>query len=529
MDAPFNAYAKQNSPTCLPNTRVGLLQDIYSWADRQDERCIFFLNGLAGTGKSTVAKTVARRYFDQRRLGASFFFSRGGGDVGRAEKFVTSTAVQLANTVRSLRRHVSSAITEHGDIATRSLGDQWRVLVLDPLSKLEENVTSYVLVIDALDECEGDDNIRIVLRLLAAARSLKRIRLRILLTSRPGLPIRHGFQQLSAAEYSTIILHSIAPSIVDNDISTFLAYNLELIGQEHGEIAGWPGPDVLKTLVQSASRLFIWAATACRFISDGLFADERLRTLLLGQTSDAASPEEHLNNIYVTVLQNSIQVSFSEQEKAMFYSMLRDVLGSIVVLFSPLSITSLSILLNLPKPRVDRILKDVHTVLDIPSDRSRPIRLHHPSFRDFLLDKTRCEDRNFWIDEKETHRKLTDSCLQLLSTSLKQDICHLERPGVFIADVERSRVEQYLTSEVQYASLFWVHHLEKAGIRLHDDDKVHQFLQAHFLHWLEALSLIGRLSDGVRMITVLASMVVGTPMKYGYLALILTRRILLGR
>ena len=90
-DAPFNAY-KQHASTCLPYTRVDLLQEIYDWADGQDERCIFWLNGLAGTGKSTIARTVAHRYFGQKRLGASFFFSKSGGDVSHASKFFTSFA-----------------------------------------------------------------------------------------------------------------------------------------------------------------------------------------------------------------------------------------------------------------------------------------------------------------------------------------------------------------------------------------------------------------------------------------------------
>ncbi|KIM95704.1 hypothetical protein OIDMADRAFT_183718 [Oidiodendron maius Zn] len=64
-EAPFNSYAKQHEPTCLPDTNVDLLQTIYNWADGQDERCIFWLNGLAGTGKSTIARTVARKYFDE--------------------------------------------------------------------------------------------------------------------------------------------------------------------------------------------------------------------------------------------------------------------------------------------------------------------------------------------------------------------------------------------------------------------------------------------------------------------------------
>jgi hypothetical protein len=129
-DAPFNSFAKQHEPACLPDTRVALLDDIHSWADGTDERCIFWLSGLAGTGKSTIARTVARRYHDRRQLAASFFFSRGGGDVGHVGKFVTSIAVQLAHSVPAVRQHISNAVAERSDVVSQSLRDQWQQLVV---------------------------------------------------------------------------------------------------------------------------------------------------------------------------------------------------------------------------------------------------------------------------------------------------------------------------------------------------------------------------------------------------------------
>jgi len=497
IDAPFNSYAKQDSPPCLPNTRVDLLREIYNWADGKDERCIFWLNGLAGTGKSTIARTVARKYYDEKRLGASFFFSRGGGDVGHAGKFCTTVAVQLANSILSLRRHICDAVAEHGDIAGLSLYDQWRQLVLQPLSKPSRDscLPSYVVVIDALDECDNDANIRLILQLLAEVRSLKRARLRVFLTSRREVPIRYGYYQLPESERFDLVLHDIFPLIVEHDISIFFEYNLR--NEEDDQDADWPGAEVINILVKKACGLFIWAATACRFISEGPFGDERLRTLLDGGTSAAETPEEHLNGIYKTVLQNSIKPSFSQQDKDKFCSTLRYILGSIAVLFSPLSVDSLSRLLVTPKRMVDRILKDLYAILDIPKEPIRPLRLHHPSFRDFLLNQKRCGDLNLWVDEKQAHQTLADNCIRLMSTSLKQDICGLDAPGVHISEVDSSRVEQCLAPEVQYACLYWVEHLQKSGIQLHDYDQVHQFLQTHFLHWLEALSWMRRTSEGI--------------------------------
>jgi hypothetical protein len=130
---------------------------------------------MAGTGKLTIARTVARNFFEQGRLAASFFFSRVRGDVGYASKLVTTIARQLAMHIRPVQRHIRDAVTARTMIARQSLADQWRQLVLGPLSQLDGTDTypSYVMVIDALDECEGGNDVQIILRLLAEARSLK--------------------------------------------------------------------------------------------------------------------------------------------------------------------------------------------------------------------------------------------------------------------------------------------------------------------------------------------------------------------
>lgn len=178
---------------------------------------------------------MAQENYDRKRLSASFFFSRGGGDVGNASKFFTSIAVQLANNVRPLRRYICEAIMERGDIASQSLREQWRQLILGPLSKLDGNSrpSSYILVVDALDECDNENHIRDILRLLAETRSLKMVRLRVFLTSRPEIPIRHGLDQLPKGDHRDFVLHDIRPEITDADITTFLEQDLKLIGQEH--------------------------------------------------------------------------------------------------------------------------------------------------------------------------------------------------------------------------------------------------------------------------------------------------------
>jgi hypothetical protein len=208
--------------------------------------------------------------------------------------------MQLVNSVPTLSQHICDAVTKRSGITSQSLRDQWHQLVLCPLSKLHGNGChlSYVLIVDALDECDDDNNIRIILQLLAEARSLQKVRLRVLLTSRPEIPIRYEFNQIPDTERQDFVLHSISPSIIDHDIFIFLEYNLRLIGQERSLDAAWPGEETIRYLGQIANGLFIWAATACRFIREGKrFAEKRLHTILEGSGSAVTAPEKHLDEI----------------------------------------------------------------------------------------------------------------------------------------------------------------------------------------------------------------------------------------
>ncbi|KAH8757111.1 hypothetical protein BGZ57DRAFT_932887 [Hyaloscypha finlandica] len=297
-EAPFNAYDRQDEPACLPNTRVDLLKEIYDWTDGkdgQDERCIFWLSGLAGTGKSIISRTVARRCSEQKRLGASFFFSRGGGDVSYAGKFFTSLAVQLADAVPSVQTHICDTVRERSDITNLSLLDQWRELVIRPLKLVKSDKpsspSSYLLIIDALDECDNEGHVRTILQLLAEARSLTTVILRVFLTSRPEVLIRHGIRAIPQAEHQDFVLHDIQLAIINHDISLFLEHHLGTIRQEWTLGSEWLGDKVLRQLVVHASGLFIWAAIACRFIKDGEeFAEDRLNEILEG-TSLEGTPE----------------------------------------------------------------------------------------------------------------------------------------------------------------------------------------------------------------------------------------------
>ncbi|KAG4428016.1 hypothetical protein IFR05_016502 [Cadophora sp. M221] len=118
-----------------------------------------------------------------------------------------------------------------------------------------------------------------------------------------------------------------------------------------------------------------------------------------------------------------------------------------------------------------------------------------------VLSKDRCGD--FWVDETKTHQRLATSCIQLMSQTLKKDICNMHAPGTQASQVESSRLQEYLPPEVQYACLYWVQHLQKSDSQINGNEETHQFLQAHLLHWLEALGWIGKTSEGIQAILAL--------------------------
>jgi hypothetical protein len=291
---------------------------------------------------------VVEKYSGTGGIAASFFFSRSGGDGGHlrhAGRFVTSIAVQLANNKQPLKQTICDAISAHSDIANRALHEQWRHLVVGPLSQLvgSSSPSRYILVIDALDECEDENNIQIILQLLAESQWLEGIKLRVFLTSRPEVPIRNGFVQMPDAEHQDFVLHNISSSVIDHDIRIFLEHNLKLVAQSRALVVGWPGEQTIKQLVQKASGLFIWAATACRFISEGkIFAAKRLKMILEHSSAALSAPETHLNEIYTTVLHHCISPDYSDEESDELRFMLKSLLGTIATLLTPLSTLSLS-------------------------------------------------------------------------------------------------------------------------------------------------------------------------------------------
>ncbi|KAF7164918.1 hypothetical protein CNMCM5623_009318 [Aspergillus felis] len=167
--AEFNSNLNQYENDCLPGTREDLLHDILAWARLLQGKSIFWLNGRAGTGKSTISRTVAKTFNEANLLGASFFFKRGEGDRGNTSKLFPTITRQLAKRIPQLIPSIQKAIHDDPDIATKGLKEQFDKILLQPLMDLNSStllIPFMVVVIDALDECEVDNDMRLILQLL---------------------------------------------------------------------------------------------------------------------------------------------------------------------------------------------------------------------------------------------------------------------------------------------------------------------------------------------------------------------------
>ncbi|UKZ71702.1 uncharacterized protein TrAtP1_012651 [Trichoderma atroviride] len=465
LPASFDAVNKQHVSGCLQHTREQLLADIRTWIDHDSEKRIYWLNGMAGTGKTTISLTIAREYYKKKQLGASFFFSRGSGDLASTRKFATTMAVQLAEYSPVLRQHIIAAATSNPRISQLALYIQWEKLIIEPLSLLEPQTAQspLLIIVDALDECDSERDMALLIEsFVSTVATVKNIPLRMFVTSRPDRPINLGFGIVSINLRHYFALHSIEQSIVDSDLMIYYRHQLAQLSQRHSWDEGLTSDDIIQSLVHKSHGLFIHAATVCRFIDQGgILAEQRLSNLYaLGSSSSRA--EQELDHIYTTVLENSFNGHLDAEETIMLQRRFQKVVGSIVVLFDAFNLSHLAAIIDESKSRIMSVLNTLGSVLDISEDDENKIDTLHPSFRDFLLDSKRCCDEKFQIPTRQLHYELFERCLVIMRSSLHKDMCKLKKPGTKARDVSRTRVNKCIPPSVQYACSYWMKHLQKS-------------------------------------------------------------------
>jgi hypothetical protein len=486
---------------------VDLLADLDTWAASPTSAPIFWLNGLAGTGKSTVARTFCERVSKRRDPSvqvATFFISRHSTDRRKAVNILHTLVYQLAAQDSKLRSILTRAIAEEPDLLSRSLGHQVSKLLGETLACLKPSRPA-ILVLDALDECEADAQGRQggeLLPLLAKAVDASASFFNLLVTSRLEPTIRKmfdGIQAPSSARSEVLRLHDIDRTIVRNDIRQYLVHSLRALAVTF-KADDWPSQDQLELLLDNADVLFIYAATVVRYIGHRLYDPrKRLKQVLARAGGSSKSAYRHLDVLYQGVLANAIPVDEDEgADEPIFTERLRMVLGIVVLAMHPLSPSSIAGLLGWSVHETEVTLAQLSAVLIVHNDE--PVRIFHPSFPDFLLDVSRCADARLRVDARRHH-----SLFARRSLSVMNDMLHRDMLGTGLDPLVNNKdiphldnlLSKKLPTHVQYAVVFWIPHFTESIPTDELMDVLDIFCHTHLFHWLECLSYMDRLDSAL--------------------------------
>lgn len=499
----FDSFENQNEDVCLSGTRTQILQQITTWATSPGPP-IFWLKGMAGTGKSTISRTLSKSFAESNLLGASFFFKTGETNRGNAISLFPTLVKQLVVAFPMISPAVQQALHTHPRVWEKALSVQFDELLLHPLQSLKSpNRPTAVLVIDALDECDDDTNIETIIRLLPQLRSVEAIRVRIFLTSRPELPIRLGFSRI-LDQHQDFALHEVREIEIKHDISLFLEHRVAKIREDNDLPDDWPGQENIHQLVNISIPLFIFAATACRLLEEDPWdlAEVLTDMLICGYDGSKLNWKHRLNGTYIPVLNRFLRKQGSRDESQVVREFQR-IIGSIILLESPLSVKALSELLDMRVEKVKWGLRSFHSVLNIHGhDDSVPIRLFHLSFREFLLDPETSNLTQLSVDEESTHRELSKLCMAVCRRNLKENMCHLD-PGTGREEIDSQELHKLLSPTLQYSCRYWVYHLVRGYYSEADD--IHIFLKEFFLYWMEAMAILRISSQVIRDLNLLQS------------------------
>lgn len=493
--AAFNSRKHEHDDYCLADTRRQIIDTIRDWGTSSASSPIFWLRGMAGTGRTTISRTVASIFEKESLLGGSFLFSRGGGDCAHAGRLVTTLALDLARHDAEYKMWLCKAVMENDEIVQRSLDEQFRHLIFGPLSKAHAKPPTgkvVIMVIDALDECSNEHDTEKILAVLSRIRiQCKVAGLKFLITSRPEIPIRLGFAEMASNVHQDFDLHDIEEYVVKEDLTRFLQHRLGKVRRKHCLPEDWPGQDAIDRLAGQAGTLFIYAATGCRFINESRSPRKAVERLLTPREGpDASHPTRALDDIYYRVL----KYSYIDE-----YSVFRQVVGTIILLKEQLTVVELAALLSIERAVVWECLHSLYSVIHVRMSDEK-IQLLHPSFRDYLLDSSRCTHANFQIHEGAGSEYIAVSCINLLMGNLKPDMCNLRHPGTLAQSLDNQKVLEYITGDISYACRHWSDHLLKASTIAHLVEPTVSFLSHHYLFWLESLSLMNAIPSAVSML-----------------------------
>lgn len=511
-NARFDSQDVFSSPVCQAGTQTRAIQYIHDWIN-DSEKALLWIYSHAGTGKSTLARTIARELTETSQIAAGYFFKRGDANRNDVSRVFPTIASQLMSTIPRYESFLRKSViaSKNPDIKTMRLDEQFKVLIKGPLSETGIISSTKIIIIDALDECTNLIEASKIIILLCSLGNSKTLRFRLLVTSRDENLVR------KAIETQTHESLQLATTFRDDnvsDIRSILRLGFEDIRKETEIKHTWPTNEQFEVILQRSinpSPLFIYAATFLRFLDEGkeMCTSEKRLQWWIDQSPSTAGMSQ-LEGLYTTVFENldrnkkdGTSGLLADEEK----KDLRTVLGTVVLAVEPLSTEAIASISRVDLGTTQGLLKCCRAVLEVSDDNQQPVKAVHKSFSDFLLRKDPLKRSWFHADEMESHDYIAMGCMSLLRT-LRKDICNFNDPGVSRESISRHTIDSHIFKSLQYASSYWWHHLRRGNKQGPSYESLVPILKIHFLHWIECLSILDRLPFAPRAIGELCASII---------------------
>ncbi|KAJ2923405.1 hypothetical protein H1R20_g13687, partial [Candolleomyces eurysporus] len=490
----------QRGSGCTPGSRISLLAMLLVWAKDLHSPHLFWLSGLAGTGKTTVSKTFCSQLNNRGLLGASFFCTLKELN----KKNVYLIIPTLARILAEERPKFGDALEKilESDRACRNptkmdLNEQYTRLILQPAERTFAADELLVLGIDALDECENKDAVRLFIAAILSQKPT--IPLKFFLTSRPEISLRESFG--TSTHHGWLRLHDIEANIVKADILLYLHSQFKCISRVYNyyqEKSNWPPPEI-QAIADASGTLFIIAATIVTYVAtcSGNSLD-RFQELGKPPPKELDKPSPNVQLAGIESLYNKILDEAFEDLEQKEADMIHSCLLLLVTAQRPVSVNDYAKLLSTNTLAIREAFKSLHSVVQFPDEGldNALISIFHASFVDHLTSEKH-QGKKWAVDRAAAHSATAEACFALMNSMLCFGISGAKNS---YQSNENQPDPLELASELAYACTAWGNHVLKAGVPEPLQKQMLEFVKTQkILYWVEALKgkyIVSAMEDG---------------------------------